>query len=603
MTHRFTNLAMLAVLGLGVACNASARQDKQAASPQSVIVKGQKDASNWFKAESAHFIVFSDAGQNDVFQLLKDLEKLDHVLRIYTRDYYVGGVTGQKLTLYYNKGMGGFNEFAANQPQEAVGMYSSCASGVLGFGVHLQRPAALSDAQLAKHPLDASLSYMFEAYTRHFLYRHTDIRTPAWFIEGFAQYFSSLRFSDRQMVLGRPPVDVARYLRFVDKGNRTGIEYADLFEPQAAKDHGFNAQAGERLDYMAKSWNLMHYMMSTSENRERLSKYLELTHSEVPAAKAVEDLYGLKVADLGTAMWRHRVKGLTLAQVDLPTLPAARISITAFPDAATKFVLADAALKSCPGPKEGESLLRNISEQARGVNSDIAKLTLSRAQIDWGNPADALPYLTEAARKSPASYDANYLLGLANLRLAEREPGAAGDTRLQAARQHLAQARTLNPSSAEAAFAFYQAGLNGSGRPDEATLEGAIAAWKNAHEVNAFARSAALAFAYAGRAAEADNALTLLAHNARDPVMASWATAWQSRLAAGVGRAQVLAEMRRDPGIHAAFREWTVAGEGLMKIVEQNAGVENTRSYIEQLRLSSQALKGGEHTYSVPQKR
>jgi hypothetical protein len=595
MSHRFTNLVLLAVLGLGLACNASARQDKQ-----SVVVKGQKDASNWIKAESAHFIVFSDARQDDVFQLLKDLEKLDHVLRIYTRDYYVGGAPGQKMTLYYNNSMGGFNKFARNQPEEAVGMYSSCASGVLGFGVNLQRPAALSDAQLAKHPLDASLSYMFEAYTRHFLYRHTDIRTPAWFIEGFSQYFSSVRFSDKQMVLGRPPVDVTRYLRFVDKGNRTSLEYADILEPQGAREQGHTAQAGERLDYMAKSWNLMHYMLSTSENRDRLSKYLELTHSDVPAAKAIEDVYGLKAADLGTAMWRYRIKGITLAQVNMPALPSARINISAFPDASTNFVLADAALKSCPGQKEGESLLRRISEQARGVNSDIARLTLSRAQIDWGNPADALPYLTEAAHKSPASYDANYLLGLANLRLAEREPGASGETRLKAARQQLAQARSLDPSSAEAAFAFYQAGLNGNGRPDEATLDGAIAAWRNAHEVNAFARSAALAFAYAGRAAEADNALTLLAHNTRDPVMASWATAWQSRLAAGVGRAQVLAEMRRDPGIHAAFREWTVAGENLMKTVEHNAGVDNARSAIEQLRLGD---PGSERVYSIPQKK
>lgn len=72
-------------------------------------------------------------------------------------------------------------------PADAVGLYSSCASGVQGFGVHLERIPSLGDEQLEKAPLNETLSHVFEAYARHFLYRHTDIRTPEWFIEGFAQ--------------------------------------------------------------------------------------------------------------------------------------------------------------------------------------------------------------------------------------------------------------------------------------------------------------------------------------------------------------------------------------------------------------------------------
>jgi len=39
---------------------------------------------------------------------------------------------------------------------------------VQGFGVHLERMSSLGDAQLDKAPLDDTLTYVFEAYARHF---------------------------------------------------------------------------------------------------------------------------------------------------------------------------------------------------------------------------------------------------------------------------------------------------------------------------------------------------------------------------------------------------------------------------------------------------
>jgi tetratricopeptide (TPR) repeat protein len=598
MAHIFGQLALLAAALAYPSPDAVAQAQ---AAAQSVTVTGQKNASPWFRAESAHFVVFSDTRQEDVFHLLNNLEKLDHVLRIYTRDYYLGRAAGQKITLYYHDGIAGFNDAAANPPAEAVGLYNSCVSGVLGFGVNLQRPVSLGNEQLAKDPLDASLSHIFEAYARHFLYRYTDIRTPAWYIEGFAQYFSSARFSDSQMALGRPPIDVVRYLRFADHGNRGGLDYEDVFAAAPAKDRGFGAQAGEHLARIARSWNLMHYMLSTDENRARLDRYLELAQREAPAAAVLEEALGLKSSSISSTLWRYRIKGIEVAQVDLPSLPKAQIRFSALPDAATGFVAADAALKSCPGRKDGESLLRTISEQVGGgANNAFARLTLSRAQIDWGKPEDALPFLDEAVRKDPAHAEALYLLGLANLRLHERRQDAPKGGALQVATQHLARARTLNPASAEAAFALYQAGLAGKEPPGQAVLDSAIAAWKNAREANILARSAALAYAYSGRAAEADNALTLLARNAGDPALAGWAKTWQGRLAKGVTRGELLAEMRRDPGLPAAFREWTLDGEDLMKTVEYNAGVEQSIRAIDQLRMADPV---GERVYSTPMKR
>jgi tetratricopeptide (TPR) repeat protein len=557
-----------------------------ASAQQSVTVTGQKNASPWLKAESQHFIVFSNTGNDDVRQLLDNLEKLDHVLRIHTQGYRIAVSPRQKITLYYHDRIGSFNEAVADAPQEAVGLYNSCGHGVQGYAVHLDSIAALRPEQLAKYPLNSSLSYIFEAYSRHFLYRYTDIRMPAAYVDGFAQYFSTVRFAGNQMSLGRVPASVARYIYFLDNGHSYRLRYQDVLEPATSKDTGVAAEPAVRLEFLTKSWLLTHYMQSSSDNLARRDQYLNQMHLDVPAGKAYTEAFGQKLPELDTAMWRYRNQGIQVTQLEVPSLPSTRIDFTSLPDAVTDFVLADAALKSCPGQQRGESLLKALSQHAGGVpNNDAARLTLSRAQIGWGKAEEALPYLTEAVGRDKAGAEAFYLLGAANLRLAGQHKDAA--PYLQAAIGHLTRARSLNPDSAEAAYALYQALMAVNDKPDPATLEAAIAAWRNAHEVNSYARAAALAFSYSGKAQEADNALTLLAHNALDPDMAKWAQGWQARLAKGVSHAEVLAEMRREPGAPAAFKEWTVASESLMQTVEYNAGIEDTRKYLETMRLAN----------------
>ena len=598
MATSITRIGMIAALCLGAAGTVQAQQAAPAASadtPQAVVVTGQKKASKWTRAESQHFVVISDAGNADVRELLNNLEKLDHILRIYTKEYNVSRGNEQKLTLYYHNRMGSFLELAEDEPPEAVGFYNSCAAGVQASAVHLAPLAPLADEALAKHSLNASLSYIFEAYTRHFLYRYTNIRSPAAYIDGFAHYFASVRFSDQQMVLGRAPTGVGRFMYFLDNGNDFKLTFKEVLAPESSKDPGTEPYSAKRLEFMARSWLLVHYMLSTPENHHRLDQFLNLVHQDVPAGKAFEDAFAIKLGDVNTALWRYRLKGLQVVQVDLPSLPAASVSFSGLPEAYTDFVLADAALKACPDKKTGEELLRTVTQRAGGVQqNDLTRLTVSRAQVEWGKPADALPFLTEAVRKDPNNHEALYLLGLANLRLA----------RLQDARGYLLAARRANPRSAEAAYAAYRTELAAGTPLDKTTLEGAIAAWRNAHEVNLYARSAALALAYLGSSTQADSALTLLAHNGADPDMASWAKTWQKRLAGGVKREELVAEMRRETSPQPAFREWTLASEDLMKSTEFNANLDKAQGYFDTMRMSDPTkVESGASRMIAPRKR
>jgi hypothetical protein len=303
-----------------------------AGAQQSVTVAGQKNASPWLKAESQHFIVFSNTSNDDVRQLLDNLEKLDHVLRLYTNGYRIAALPKQKITLYYHDNIGGFNAAVTDAPPEAVGLYNSCGHGVQGYATHLSSIDNMRPEQLAKQPLNSSQSYIFEAYTRHFLYRYTDIRMPAAYIDGFAQYFSTVRFADKQMSLGRVPGSAGRYIYFLDNGHGYKLKYQDILEPAASKDTDVTAEPAVRLEFMTKSWLLTHYMLSSSDNLERRDLYLNQTHLDTPIGQAFTTAFNMKVPELDTAMWRYRNKGIQVTQLEVPSLPTARRGSPAVPE-------------------------------------------------------------------------------------------------------------------------------------------------------------------------------------------------------------------------------------------------------------------------------
>lgn len=567
----------LAALGLIATSHATAQQSAAPQATQSVTISSYKKASPWFRAESQHFVVYADTAREATTELLNNLERLDYLLRIYTKPYRKANGSEQKLTFYYQNRVAGLSGIDAALPADAIGLYSSCAAGVQGFGFHLDETSQ-----------NEGLAYIFEAYTRHFIYRHTDIRSPAAFIDGFAQYFASVRFTDTQMFIGKTPPNIAQYLDFLEEGHRYSLDYSDVLAQNLANARNYAGDAGVSLEFAAKSWLLMHYMQSSEDNRARLGKYLSAVYQGTPAMPAFEEAFGLKAAQLGTEMWRYRRTSIKVLQVDMPELPAATVDFSALPEAASAFVMLDAAVKSCPGKQAGEKLLRKISNEASQFpKNEFAQMTLSRARIAFGNPTEALPWLSQAIGKNAGNFDAVYLSGLANLRLAQQSQGAAAQAYLQTAQQQLLNARELNPESADAAYAYFRAELAGQSEPSETALEGALTAWHSAREVGTFARSAALAHAFLGNTPQAKVLLKNLARNTLDPETASWANTWQQKLAAGASRNDILAEMRVEP-VAVAAKEWTIDTKSVMDTVRYNAGLDAAQGY-----LSSQSINTG----------
>lgn len=566
----------LAAAGLLFALNAAAGE---AGPIQSITVTSQRNPSAWFRAESQHVILYSDTSRDEAQRLLDNLERLDDLLRIYTKGYSRTSGPESKITFYYTARFDDLARVGAGlgaPTPETVGVYSSCTDGVAGFGAQLETIDTLDNSKLARYPLNVSLSFLFEAYARHFLYRHTDLRAPTWFIDGFAHYFSTVRFTDNRMSVGRWPTILGRYFGLLDGEMGTyALYYRDVLEQNEDGGLGGEGKLRQNVEYAARSWLLVHYALSSDDNRRRLGAYLKAFHDGVPSVQAFERTFGIRVNDLSTAMWRYRLKGLQVLQVDRPGLPRAVVNVDVLPEASDDYVLAEASLKSCPSDAIQRATIKRVLDAAPPPGPSVSVLvqrTVARALIYAGRSADALPYLDAALRKDGADAELHFLAGLAHLRLAEAG-GADKPARLAEARLRFARAVELAPALPGAALGKLCVDILAGGEPGQDAIDDVLTAWRSSRDVGGLGRTAALVHAWRGDGIKAANLLRSMAGNRRDPYTAAWAADWQRRLDAGATRDAIRAGLAAFPWSGPGFREWTIDTRVNMDKIELSAGL------------------------------
>ncbi|WP_166454839.1 tetratricopeptide repeat protein [Duganella aquatilis] len=530
--------------------------------PSTVVVKGVRDPSAWFRIESQHMIVYSDDDPDDVIELVNNLERLDYLLRLYLKPFMDEQEAMPKPTLYFLKGRVSWPPEIGEEMPFAIGMANSCVSATQVFIYSAGKSWKLQNSSLLHAEDDYTLMHSLWLYSENFLRRHTRIRGPAWFMTGFVAYFGGVRFTDTQMAIGRDAGTSYNWLQAIDEGRAGGrLSFDDVldFKPTSKPVAYQSAEYYERWEFMGRAFNLMHYMLSSEENRGRMAKYLDAVNNGADSGAAFAEIFGLAGRDLDAAMWRYRRMSLQILQVDVPTLPRADIDFTRLSRIEGEFVLDNAVLKTCPAPTQGGKLLARLTVAAATAPAvDFAQTALSRAQVEWGDPRAAIGYLSRAVDNDPYNPELHYLLGGAYAKLAENA-GAKKPDLLALAQASLMQASVLAPEAPETSYALFRVALMGTA-PAEKDMGKAITAWRHGYDVPAYARMAALAYAWLGDAADSYQAFNTLVRDNGNPESAAWAASWLARLERGVPRDELLTAMRRENSAPPGFRAWMDGG-------------------------------------------
>ena len=566
-------LALLAAGHPAMAQTGAQTAPKSADKPTTVVVEAPKSrirrahTHTWIRGESAHFVVYSDAAPADAQALVAKLERFHGLLRHIAGLDDTPEAAGPKLEFYYLAQGESLSIADPAEPDYAVGLYKSCEEGVEAYGTDMYyRPEGKTALEL--QPENEGLVYLFEAYAHHFLTVNDSHRTPLWFIDGFAHYVATARFEGDEAIIGMAPEAYAKYLQLISQDIDYHLDYKDVLADTDAKP-GYNANdaANIRNEFGARAWILTHWIESSPQNRAKFAAYLKAVDDGATPDAAFRSSFGLSPSGLSSALWTylkgHHVMAMQM-NFTVPTPPD--VAFETLPESADKLLMWRSALEGCTTPAYGAKLLADIRAEApKYPESDLAQDTLARAEILWGDPRRVLPTLTQAAAEKPGDFDSQYLLGRAELAIAQT---SAGDERAHAfavAKQAFLKAADIDSNSAPNIYAYYRAEILSYDQPNEAALSAAISAWQLNPEVDSYAFAAGLSYAYQGHTDDALHVLHTVADDPHGRSLAGVARTWIARLKAGASQADIAATLKA--GINApegGQANWTLANHAAL---------------------------------------
>ncbi len=141
--------------------------------------------------------------------------------------------------------------------------------------------------------LDLSSNNAYEAVFHeyaHLLLNGNFPRTPLWFDEGFAEYYSTIKILGKDVVIGDAAEGRMQYLY----SNR--INTLQLFSV-VHESKEYNVSGGDRQNVYAHSWLMVHYLFDAKKLNEA-NAYFDLVRKNVPVDEAIKRAFGVEAKEL-----------------------------------------------------------------------------------------------------------------------------------------------------------------------------------------------------------------------------------------------------------------------------------------------------------------
>lgn len=246
-------------------------------------------ARDWLRADTHNFVIYSDGSRKQLEDFALSVERFDALLRIGF------GVEPEphpyKLTIYMVASTGRVAKLAGNRGGGVAGFYVPSSEG--SFAV------ASRERGDSKFDLTGQAT-LFHEYAHHFMFRNSSFAYPAWYREGFAEYYSTSSFDkDGGFTYGKPALHRAPGLFLLQ---RFPVEDILFNEPSQFDSKG-------RELFYGQSWLLVHMLHSDPERQKQLKDYLGKVGAGVDPRTAAAAVFG-DLAQLDEALEAYLKKRL-----------------------------------------------------------------------------------------------------------------------------------------------------------------------------------------------------------------------------------------------------------------------------------------------------
>jgi tetratricopeptide (TPR) repeat protein len=234
----------------------------------------------WKEATSRHFRIYSQSGEKALSDFAIKVERFDTLLR---KRYNIPDADQpQRLTIFMLPTADAVVKSldADKNRRDVRGYYSRRDTGSLAV-VHRQE----SDA---KDVLDAD-AVLFHEYAHHFMLSYFPAAYPAWYIEGFAEFFATTDFT----TAGNAKTGLPAYYRAYGLVEGPSLPIARLFAVT-----GGELKPDEREVFYGRSWLLTHYLDRAEARKGQMSAYLRGINEGKSSLEAAQAAFGdLKLLD------------------------------------------------------------------------------------------------------------------------------------------------------------------------------------------------------------------------------------------------------------------------------------------------------------------
>ncbi|MBB5744580.1 DUF1570 domain-containing protein [Brevundimonas variabilis] len=337
-------------------------------------------SAEWLRAETQNFIIYGDTNERTLRNYAQKVQRFDSFLRTYypiPTDFEV-----PKLEVYLADGR---RDMLKAEPSigASVGGFYSPNSG---------RIHAVVDTDSA-----AGTLVLFHEYAHHFMFQMRANAYPAWFVEGFAEYYATADVRPDRIEFGRHDKD--RMSFFVQLSPNSWAPMADVLKWKVLGSGRYRAG-----DYYAQAWGLTHYLLSTPERKQMLAQYLTAVTQGEDSLVAMERVTGRSAAQLQTDM-RLYLSGSIQSFIPQVEFPTSDVEISRLSPSQAELIWLDLRLDREPvkvepvEPAEGETeAVRRRRETAVREDAEHRAELIRTALAATQEPTDDLLRLRVAAR-------------------------------------------------------------------------------------------------------------------------------------------------------------------------------------------------------------
>ncbi|MBS3962425.1 MAG: hypothetical protein KGZ61_11440 [Sandarakinorhabdus sp.] len=473
--------------------------------------------ADWKVAETANFRVYSEAPDSRLMEQAAVLEDFRSLLIRMTG--HVPAADMPRLDVFMVDDLATAMPWR-EPPRGMVGFYRASAGRISAVAQDRAsgRVSGINAQQILLHE-----------FAHHFMLAANGLAHPAWYVEGFAEYFSTAEFQPDRIELGKISPNRAIWL-----SNLPWIPLEQLLAGRPGAASGRSAAM-----FYAQSWALTHYMFRAPGMREKLIAYLLAFSSGMDPVEAFRLHVDPDLGAFQSKLRRYVNAKATYTRFDRPPATPVAVRLTALPPSAGTMLMRLVALEHGVSPGEGAAALADVRALAAGAPLDpLAKRALALAELEHGDPVTAIMLLDQLLASTPGDADLLRWRALSVRPMA----GAASPAVVAKAKRFLARALQSDPDDWRTLHAYVR--LHGpTSRPlPPELLTLLLRAHELAPQVSEVVLDAAVALQHAGLMPEAAAVLQPLAASPHGGAAAELAARLLDRARAG-DRAGFLGEV------------------------------------------------------------